>query len=107
MGKLGLAGALLGFQRRKFARFHLDLLLQFLNVALDAAAALAGRVALGNQAVALALPGEDALAHHLHRALAGLDFADPLLHDFALRGRLTFERVQFHEPFLAGGGNGL
>ena len=26
LGKLGLAGALLGLQRRKFARFHLDLL---------------------------------------------------------------------------------
>ena len=76
-------------------------------MALDAAAALAGRVALGKQAVALALPGEDALAHHLHRALAGLDFAYPPLHDFALRGRLTFERVQFHEPLLAGGGDGL
>ena len=34
---------------------------------------------------------------HLYCALAGLDFADPLLHDFALRGRLAFERVQFHE----------
>ena len=73
----------------------------------DAAAALAGRVALGKQAVALALAGEDALAHHLHRALAGLDFAYPPLHDFALRGRLTFEAVQLHKPFLAGGGDGL
>ena len=76
-------------------------------MALDAAAAFAGRVALGKQAVALALAGEYALAHHLYRALAGLDVAYPPLHDFALLGGLMFEGVQLHKPLLAGGGDGL
>ncbi len=106
-GELLLAGRLLRLQRGQFARFRFDPCLQFLDVAPDAAAALPRRVALGKQAVALALACEYALAHHLHGALAGLHFADPLLHDLALGRRLALEAVQLHKPFLAGGGNGL
>ena len=113
-GKLGLkprqfflACGLLLLKRLQLSGFFLNLFAQFFHMALDAAAAVARRVPLGNQAVALAFAGKDALAHDLHRAFAGLDFANPFLYDFALCRRLVFQRFQAAKPFLARRGDGL
>ena len=58
----------------------------------DAFAPFGRRSALGDDAVALARGGQDALLRDAHGAFAGLDLADQPLHGLALFRRLRFER---------------
>ena len=71
-----------------------DALRHLVDLAADALPALGGGGALPGEAVALLLPGGDALAHDLHRALAGLHLADQPLDDLALLAGLHLILIQ-------------
>ena len=78
-----------GELRRGFGHglfFFVDLGHERADALVHALAAPTGGVPLGDESTALTLSGGHALAHHAHRALAGLHFPDEALHHIALFG---------------------
>ena len=85
--RLGKLRLLLGELLRGFGDglfLSIDLGHERLNALVHALAAPARSVPLGDELAALLLARSHALAHHAHRALAGLHLADELLHHVAL-----------------------